>query len=94
MLMGMFLIFSVMGASGYFLQAITDEKENRTMEIMVTSLSPWQLIAGKSVGLLGVAFTQIVIWLSSATIAWLVAQQIYPEVQDVKLPEIHTQGPS
>jgi ABC-2 type transport system permease protein len=86
MLMGMFLIFSVMGASGYFLQAITDEKENRTMEIMITSLSPWQLIAGKSIGLLGVAFTQIVIWLSSASIAWLVAQQIYPEVRDVNLP--------
>lgn len=86
MLVGMFMIFSVMGASGYFLQAITDEKENRTMEIMITSISPWQLIAGKSVGLLGVAFTQIVIWLSSALIAWLIVLQIFPEVQDVKLP--------
>ena len=82
----MFFIFSVMGASGYFLQAITDEKENRTMEIAITSLSPWQLISGKSIGLVGVALSQIVIWLISTAIAWLIAQNIFPEIQGVKLP--------
>ncbi len=30
---------------------VTDEKKNRTMEIMVTSVSPEQFIGGKAVGL-------------------------------------------
>lgn len=81
-----FFIFSVMSASGYFLQAITDEKENRTMEIAITSLSPGQLISGKSLGLIGVALTQIFIWLISTAIAWWVAQKTFPEIQVVKLP--------
>ena len=82
----MFFFFAVMGTSGYFLQAITDEKENRTMEIMITSLSPFQLISGKSIGLLGVALTQISIWLSSILFIWSIVLKIYPELQGVKLP--------
>lgn len=82
----MFFFFSVMGTSGYFLQAITDEKENRTMEIAITSLSPLQLISGKSIGLLCVALTQIVIWLVSIFISWLVILQTYPEFRGVQLP--------
>jgi ABC-2 type transport system permease protein len=86
MAIGMFFIFAVMSASGYFLQAITDEKENRTMEIAVTSVSPLQLIAGKSVGLMSVALTQIGIWLISIAAAWLIAYQVFDELQGIKLP--------
>ncbi len=86
MIVAMFFIFAVMGASGYFLQAVTDEKENRTMEIAITSVSPWQLIAGKSAGLIGVALTQIVIWMLSIGLAWMIAQQQFPELQELQLP--------
>jgi ABC-2 type transport system permease protein len=86
MAIGMFFIFAVMSASGYFLQAITDEKENRTMEIAVTSVSPLQLIAGKSIGLMSVALTQIGIWLISIAATWLIAYQVFDELQGIKLP--------
>ena len=82
----MFFFFSVMSASGYFLQAITDEKENRTMEIIITSLSPGQLMSGKTLGLIGVALTQITIWLLSTIFAWFAAQKMFPEIQGVDLP--------
>ncbi|MBU1662649.1 MAG: ABC transporter permease [Chloroflexi bacterium] len=82
----MFFIFVVMGASGYFLQAITDEKENRTMEIAITSLSPEQLIGGKSLGLLGVALTQVSVWVLSIAVAWMVANQTFDGLQDIRLP--------
>jgi ABC-2 type transport system permease protein len=85
-LVSMFFIFAVMGASGYFLQAITDEKESRTMEIVITSLSPWNLIGGKSIGLICVALTQIAIWVFSSVIAWIIALKIFPEIQEVTLP--------
>ena len=39
-----------MNAGGYMLQAVTDEKENRTIEILATSLRPEELIGGKAAG--------------------------------------------
>jgi len=85
-MIAMFFLFVVMGASGYFLQVVTDEKENRTMEIMITSISPAQLIGGKSVGLVAVGLTQISIWIASIAIAWVVAQQFFEPLQNIQLP--------
>ena len=82
----MFFLFAIMGASGYFLQVVTDEKENRTMEIMVTSISPLQLIGGKSVALVAVGLTQLGIWVASIAIAWIFAKNFFEELQSVQLP--------
>ncbi len=82
----MFFLFVVMGASGYFLQVVTDEKENRTMEIMLTSISPTQLIGGKSLGLVAVGLTQITVWITSIAIAWIVAQRFFEFLKDIQLP--------
>lgn len=49
--------------SGYLLQAVAEEKENRVMEILATTLSPPQMMAGKILGLSGVAMTQLGAWL-------------------------------
>ena len=86
LVIAMFFLFTVMGASGYFLQVVTDEKENRTMEIMITSVSPAQLIVGKSVGLVVVGFTQMLVWLISVAVAWLVAQNFFENFRDIQLP--------
>ncbi len=51
-------------SSSYLLQALVDEKENRTMEIVVTSVSPEQLIGGKTLGLGLIGMTQLLVWLS------------------------------
>ncbi|MBN1628250.1 MAG: ABC transporter permease [Thermoleophilia bacterium] len=60
--LGLFISFALMSASSYLLRAVTDEKENRTIEIMTTSVSPKEFIAGKAAGLVGVALTQVVLW--------------------------------
>ncbi len=86
LLIAMFFLFAVMGASGYFLQVVTDEKENRTMEIIITSISPAQMIGGKSVGLVAVGLTQLLVWISSIAIAWMVAQQFFETLQLIALP--------
>jgi ABC-2 type transport system permease protein len=75
---GSFLfIFVVMTSAGYLLQVVTDEKENRTVEILLTSLSPDQLIGGKAVGLLGVAFTQMGVWLLAAVVVVAVLARFF-----------------
>jgi ABC-2 type transport system permease protein len=86
MAVAIFFIFAVMGASGYFLQAITDEKENRTMEIVITSISSWKLIGGKSLGLISVAFTQILIWVTSVILFLMFAPEITPDIQGSVIP--------
>jgi ABC-2 type transport system permease protein len=60
--LGIFISFALMSAAGYLVRAVADEKESRTIEIMTTSVSPEQLIAGKAVGLVGVALTQVFLW--------------------------------
>lgn len=61
----LFIIALFSGAS-YLLQAVVDEKENRTIEIVVSSVTPVQLMSGKVLGLAGVGLTQIVVWLIAA----------------------------
>lgn len=63
MIAGILFIIAVNVSGGYLLQAVVEEKENRTMEILVTSVSPTQLMAGKVVGDLMVGLTQLVIWI-------------------------------
>lgn len=60
---GIALMVAVFTSSGYLMQAVVDEKENRTMEIMVTSVSPSIMMAGKVIGLICVGLTQILAWL-------------------------------
>lgn len=82
---GMFFVFVVMGSAGFLLQAVTTEKENRMVEVMFTSVSPFQLIGGKALGLMGVAFTQIGIWLLALVAGILVLSRSVPVLQGIEL---------
>lgn len=82
-----FIFFiATMSASGYMIQVVADEKENRTMEIMLTSLSPFQLIGGKTIGLLGVALTQLGIYGLTVVVGLLAAQPFVPMLQTAVIP--------
>ena len=59
---GILFIVGMMTSSGYLMQAVVEEKENRTMEIMVTSVSPGQMMSGKIVADIAVGVTQLVVW--------------------------------
>ena len=83
---GVFFVFSVMSSAGYLLQAVTDEKENRTVEIMFTSLSPEQLIGGKAAGLIAVALSQILVWVVAVVVGLVVGAQFLEPLQTVRVP--------
>ena len=85
-----FLFFvATMAASGYMLQVVADEKESRTMEIVMTSLSPLQLIAGKMVGLLAAALTQLSIYLVAGVVGLSIAIPYVPELQLIEIPWLY-----
>jgi ABC-2 type transport system permease protein len=63
---GFLLIITIGSSSGYLLQGLGEEKENRVMEILLSSVSTRQLLIGKVLGLGGAGFIQIIFWLLSA----------------------------
>ena len=59
---GVLFYLTVMGASGYLLQSLGVEKQNRVMEILLSSVRPFELLAGKVLGLGGIGLLQIGVW--------------------------------
>lgn len=57
-----FLMFAVFTTSGYLMNAVVEEKENRTMELLATSATPNQIMAGKISALILVGMTQVLAW--------------------------------
>lgn len=82
---GIMFFIVVMTSGGYLLQAVVEEKENRTMEIVITSVTPNQLMTGKIIGNIGVGLTQLVIWLIFGWIGLLIAGQFIPEIQNISI---------
>lgn len=86
---GLVFIIVINISGGYLLQSVVDEKENRTMEIIVTSISPEQLMVGKILGNLSVGLTQLIIWLLFAVIGLAGIQIIFQYGQPPIIQPIH-----
>jgi ABC-2 type transport system permease protein len=69
------IIILLLMSSGYMMQAVVEEKENRTMEVVITSLSPTQLMGGKVLGILGISFTQLFAWILFGILVVAIAGQ-------------------
>lgn len=52
----------VMSYGGMVMSSVTEEKTSRIMEVMVSSVSPFQLMMGKIIGVFFVGLTQMLIW--------------------------------
>ncbi|NTW45382.1 MAG: ABC transporter permease, partial [Anaerolineaceae bacterium] len=52
----------ILGSSSLMLNSITNEKTNRVMEILMTSINPTQMLTGKIVALGIVGLMQTIIW--------------------------------
>jgi ABC-2 type transport system permease protein len=60
---GFLLMFTLITSAGYLSTAVAEEKENRTIEILATSMSSNQFILGKILGIVMVVATQIASWI-------------------------------
>jgi ABC-2 type transport system permease protein len=76
----MLLLMSIFFSSGYLLQGLGDEKENRVMEILLSSISPRQLLAGKVLGLGAAGLAQVVVWLLSAQFLVKIASSTWSNI--------------
>lgn len=69
-------------SSSYLLQSVSNEKENRMIETMLSIIDKKSLMIGKMVGLMGVVLTQLLIWIFFSTILIAVATSF----MDMSLP--------
>ena len=71
LLMVLILYMSLLMPGGILISAVVDEKKNRVMEVLMTSVSPAQMVTGKIValGVLGLVMTGM--WLG---VLWTVAR--------------------
>jgi len=72
-LMYMFLLF--LGTQ--VMRGVMEEKTSRIVEIIISSVKPFQLMMGKIVGIAFVGLTQLLIWIVSTFILVSVAQTLF-----------------
>lgn len=85
-LMAVFLFFFFFLFSGgqYMLRSIREEKENRTMEVILLSINPRHFLWGKMVGLSAISLLQMAFW-------GLVMRQVldrFSQTPDVPAPDV------
>jgi ABC-2 type transport system permease protein len=78
-------MISIFITSGYLLQSVTEEKENRVVEIVLSSIPPMPLMAGKIIGLGGAGLTQVGIWVLTALIAVPLLSSQVPDLGPIEL---------
>jgi len=79
-------MISIFFASGFLFQSVTEEKENRVIEILLSSVSSRQLLVGKVLGLGAAGLIQVAVWLITVIVFSQVAQGIIPALSDLSIP--------
>jgi ABC-2 type transport system permease protein len=62
MLMGFIMYLSVFIYGMMIFRSVMEEKTTRIVEVMISSVRPFQLMLGKIIGVGAVGFTQIIVW--------------------------------
>lgn len=82
----MILMLSTFIPAGYLLRSVIEEKENRTIEVVLSSLRPMQLLAGKVLGQGAMGLLQVLIWLASSWVLVNLASGGVPGFGGIDLP--------
>jgi ABC-2 type transport system permease protein len=84
---GVLLALSIIFSSTYLLQGLADEKENRLIEILLSSVSARQLLTGKVLGMGAAGLVQVAVWVISAPILLnLASSSIGGFISTIRLP--------
>jgi ABC-2 type transport system permease protein len=63
----MFLMFmGIFGTGQHMLNSVIEEKNSRVIEVLLSAVSPFQLMAGKIIGLAGISLTVVILWAVTA----------------------------
>lgn len=76
LIIGLSFIMLLLISSGYMMSGFLDEKSNRTIEIIFTSLSPTQLIGSKLITMVAIGLTMLATWIAVSLIAVIVGANV------------------
>jgi len=84
---GILLVFAIIFSSTYLLQGLVEEKENRLIEILLSSVSARQLLTGKVLGIGVAGLVQVGVWVISASLLLsLASSSIGGLISTIQLP--------
>jgi len=88
MVFGFLLVMSIGMTSGFLLQGLGEEKENRIMEVLLSSVSTRQLLTGKVLGLGAAGLLQVIIWLASVMVLTrLTSETVSGALAGIQIPD-------
>ncbi|MCJ7744077.1 MAG: ABC transporter permease [Dehalococcoidales bacterium] len=81
------LSLAIVFSSTYLLQGLSEEKENRLIEILLSSVSARQLLTGKVLGIGAAGLAQVVVWVVSAPLLLSLASSTFGGfISTIQLP--------
>ncbi len=72
------LVMSVAFSTSYLMHSIVEEKENRIIEVLLSSATHEELLSGKIIGLGAVGLTQLTVWVGGAALSLVAAASLIP----------------
>jgi ABC-2 type transport system permease protein len=84
----LFIYMFILSYGGMVMQGIVEEKTNRIVEIMVSSVKPWQLMIGKITGVALVGLFQFVIWILMLTSIVAIAGSVFGVASTGAMPMV------
>jgi ABC-2 type transport system permease protein len=83
------LAFSTFFAGGYLLQSVIQEKESRMLEVILSTIRPLPLLAGKMLASGLVGLLQVLVWGAAAVFVLGRLGAVFPELADLAVrPEL------
>lgn len=85
-LFAVLFMMSIFTTSGFLLQGVVEEKENRLMEILVTSVTPLQMLWGKILGLGALGLLQIAVWATAGGLLISQGSSLWSGLENISIP--------
>jgi ABC-2 type transport system permease protein len=85
MIFAIIFMISTQISGAFLMSSVVEEKSNRVMELLLTTVSPYQLLGGKIVGLGALGLIQVAIWALFSTIAFALSRNV-ESLQGVFVP--------
>jgi ABC-2 type transport system permease protein len=81
--LGILLLTALLSASGYLVQTVSTDKESKIVEVLLSSVTPEEILAGKLFGLGAAGLLQFAVWSSMVVLVALTASAALASVVSI-----------
>jgi ABC-2 type transport system permease protein len=92
--MGIIIFGAIFGYGGYIMRGVIEEKTNRIIEVITSSVRPIELLTGKMAGVGAIAITQFGVWILAMSGLSALAGPIAASLMPSSIPESTEELPS